>query len=169
MTNVELNITAYESTECPTCGCVLSIPTDYYSPYIITTWACPQCGLVCELKALANARWTTRRLRLAVSADKYIDQMVFDAQKKLDKLLKKYPDVGLRLISGSRTGIINQNDLMIGEIFANRAMNCGGDDYWKNQIWTDVQDNLAALLISMGEQIEEIEGLIKEKGAANVK
>jgi len=158
------SITQYDSTKCPTCGCVLSVPRDFHysGMFLSDNWACPQCGLVCR-RWLGKVYWTTKSLRLAVNADKHREQRVFDAQERLDQLLKKYPDIGIRFVSGSRTGMVDDNDFVIAEIFANRAGSCCGDDYWKNRIWVGIEDNMWALLITIREQAEGIEKEIKEK------
>ena len=161
---MEKSITKYSSTTCPDCGCVLSIPSNFYMPPFLnddSDWACPQCGLVCR-SWLGTIHWTTQRLRLAVDRAKYKEQRVFDAQEQLDKLLKKYPNIAVRLTSGSRNDV--DNDLILGEVFTDRGRNCDGDDYWEKRIWTGVEDNVWMLLIQMQERAEEIEGLIEKRG-----
>jgi len=166
--NKKTSITQYDSTKCPTCGCVLSVPRDFHYSGVFPNdnWACPQCGLVCKCW-LGKVYWTTKSLRLAVNADKYREQRIFDAQERLDQLLKKYPDIGIRFVSGSRTGMVDDNDFVIAEIFTNRAESCCGDDYRKNRIWVGMEDNMWALLITIREQAEWIEEEIKEKNADN--
>lgn len=159
------SITKYGSTECPDCGCVMDIPSSFHMPPLFnddSDWACPQCGLVCR-GWLGTVHWTTKRLRLAVSTDKYKEQRVFDAQEQLDKLLKEHPDIAIRFISGSRTGITGDNDLIIGEVLADRGQNCDGNNYWEKRIWASVEDTVWMLLVSMEERGEEIEELIKKR------
>jgi len=145
---------SYISTACPNCGCTISIPSVTPSWYLSTcSWACPKCGQLCEIRS-GKVYWREDSVILAVNANKFFEQRVFIVQERLDKLLKRHNNLGIRLFSGSRTGL--SNDLIVMQIFSTR--DCGGDS-----IWGAAEDDMETLLIKLGQQIGLIEDLIEEK------
>jgi len=99
--------------------------------------------------------WTEDKVILALDGNRFIEQQVFSAQKRLDRLLKAYDDIGIEFTNGSLTG--EKNDLIIVQVFTTRTCEEGTD------IWTGVEDDIATLLIRIGQSIGMIEKAIEEK------
>lgn len=95
------------------------------------------------------------RITLAISTDRFKEQRVFEAQKQLDKLLKVHSNIGIRLVTTSRTGL--ENDLIIAQVFTTRDCQTGTD------IWTGIENDIGTLLIHIGQSIGTIEKTIDTK------
>jgi len=165
--SITKSITKFCTATCPTCQTHMNVPKEYYMPNCTAgEWACPRCGQVCESRTY-GVNWTDSKIQLAIPAGGFRGQRLLNAHMLLDELLKRYPDIGILFISGSRTGVSDDNDLAIGEIFLSRAQAISGEDYWETHVWSSVEEDMVTLLIALGEQTKEIEEAIGKKIAEN--
>ena len=153
---VEFN---YVSTTCPNCGCTISIPTmPTDTVYLrVGSWACPKCGQLGRVNH-GDFQWTSDKITLAIDANKFIEQQVYSAQKRLDKLLKAHDNMGIRLMCGSRNGV--DNDLVIAQVFATRDYEFATRDCEGDSIWTGVEDDIETLLIHIKQWADKIDDKI---------
>lgn len=145
---------SYIPAVCPSCDCVFSIPETSWVYLQNGSWACLRCGQICRIHC-GHPEWTEDKITLGIDANRFIEQQIYSAQERLDKLLKRHDNIGIQLTCGSLTGL--KNDLVIAQVFTTRDCQEG------TGVWTGVEDDLETLLIYIGQYIGAIEEAIEEK------